>query len=315
MFSVIIPLYNKSSYIKKAVKSVLGQTYVDLELIIINDGSTDDSVEKIKCIKDQRLKIIGQSNLGVATARNNGVKVAKYNYITFLDADDWWDPEFLSSMKGLIETFPFGGIYGCAYYLVKNSKAYKAPIGIEPEFKCGEFNYLEVYAKKLCMPLTSISVIIPKKIFKELQGFKPNLKLGEDFDLWLRITLAYSVYFLNKPLAYYNQDVELSNRGIGKLHKPEHHILWNLEFLSDEETKNPSLKQLLDNLRVSGLYPYFLTRKYVEKAKKELVKVDWTNQPKSIYRKYKMPVFLLRGHFYIMKLGSRVKQKLAKIRN
>ena len=95
MFTVVIPLYNKANYIEKAINSVLNQTFTEFEIIVVNDGSTDESLEKIGHFKDARLKIINQENAGVSTARNNGVKEAKYDYVAFLVADDWWDEHFL----------------------------------------------------------------------------------------------------------------------------------------------------------------------------------------------------------------------------
>ena len=109
MFSVIIPLYNKAAYIEKAINSVLAQNFKEFELIIVNDGSTDDSFSKLTVICNRlsvenpeifnKIKIVQQENQGVSTARNNGVKIAKYDYIAFLDADDWWESTFLEEMK------------------------------------------------------------------------------------------------------------------------------------------------------------------------------------------------------------------------
>ena len=84
MFSVIIPLYNKSKYIEKALFSVLNQTYPFFEVIVINDGSTDDGCEKVKKITNDKIRLLSQPNSGVSTARNNGVKLAKYDFIAFL---------------------------------------------------------------------------------------------------------------------------------------------------------------------------------------------------------------------------------------
>ena len=96
--------------------------------------------------------------------------------------------------------------------MVKNSKKRLAPIGVDDGFTEGEINYCTVYAKTLCMPLTSITVAIPRAVFDEAGGFKPHLKLGEDFDLWIRIALKYKVVFLNKPLSNYNQNVDVTYR-------------------------------------------------------------------------------------------------------
>ena len=258
---------------------------------------------------NQQINIITQPNSGVSTARNNGVKVAKYDYIAFLDADDWWEPTFLEEMAKLVNNFPEAGIYGSNYFYIKNKQKRIVNVGVDKDFQSGYINYFGVYTKTLSMPLWTGAVILRKDIFNEMQGFKPNLKLGEDFDLWIRIALKYPVTFLNKSLSNYNQDVEVKHRGIGRLHKPENHILWNLDFLAEEEKRNADFKQLLDNLRVYSLFPYYLNKAIQENAKIELAKVDWTKQPKTAYKKYyETPIIYLRIKQRIMKMGSRIKK-------
>lgn len=312
MFSVIIPLHNKAPYIEKAIQSVLIQTYQEFELIIVDDGSKDNSFEIAERFKSPKVQIVRQMNCGVSTARNNGVKLARNNYIAFLDADDWWEPAFLEEMKALITEFPEGALYASSYFKVKNGKNIPAKIGVPNGFERGYFDYIKAYAISPWMPVWTGVTIVKKSVFEEMNGFKPALKLGEDFDLWLRIGLQYKVAFLNKPLAYYNQDVEQQSRAIGNLHNPQTHILWNLDYLTEEELKNADLKQLLDNLRVYSLFPYYLNKNYRKTAKAELNKVDWTKQPKSAKRRYELPVWYLKLNYQIRKVGSFAKQFLKK---
>ena len=93
--SVILPVYNSEKYIRKAIDSVLGQTFTDFELIIVNDGSTDDTPEIISSFDDERIKIINQSNQGPGAARNNALKTVRSDYVMFLDSDDWYHPQAL----------------------------------------------------------------------------------------------------------------------------------------------------------------------------------------------------------------------------
>lgn len=151
---------------------------------------------------------------------------------------------------------------------------------------------------------------MPRRVFEEMRGFPQGIKLGEDFMLWIRVALKYKVAFLNKPLSYYNQDVDMANRGVGKLHNPQYHMLWNLDFLFKEESTNPDYKQLIDNLRTYGLLPYYLSKEYHEMAKKELVKVDWNDQPKKTKKLYFQPLAWLRLRYGLKKVGSKVKQLL-----
>lgn len=297
MFSVIIPLYNKAAYVEKAIQSVLVQTYPGFELIVVNDGSLDNSLEVVcNCqLPTVNCQLLTQENQGVSVARNNGVKVAKYDYVAFLDADDWWEPTYLEEMKTLIENFPEAGIYGCGYYKVKNGRYIRANIGVDLGFERGLINYCRVYAKTMYMPLWTGATIIKKTVFELEKGFKPALKLGEDFDLWIRVALKYPVAFLNKSLAYYNQDVEDISRGVvqNKIYIPETHFVFNLDYLSEYESANPDLKKLLDLLRVYTLERYRLQQAYPDFYKKEIDKVDFNHQPLSVRVSYFLPIPVL----------------------
>lgn len=322
MFTVIIPLYNKAPYIEKAIRSVAAQTCRDFELIIIDDGSTDDGLEKLRVLSYEsretrpeffgKIKIIEQKNKGVSITRNNGVKLAQYDYIAFLDADDWWAPTYLEEMKNLIVQYPEAGIYASSYYKVKNGKHIQANIGVDEGFQQGLINYFQVYAKTLWMPLWTGATVIKKNVFHENNGFKPTLKLGEDFDLWVRVALKYPVAFLNKPLAYYNQDVEQANRAIGtKLHKPQEHMLFALKELYETEKPDSDLKHLMDALRVYGLFPYYLNKSTRKEALVQLARVDWSKQSAAAYRQYyRTPVWLLNLKRNIIQLAWKLKQKI-----
>ena len=312
-FSIIMPLYNKAPYVRKAVESVVGQTYSDWELVIVDNGSTDGSGEIVASISDSRIQIVRLGeNIGPGGARNHGVEKSTAPWICFLDADDWWEPTFLEEMVGLIERHPDAGIYGTGYYIVKNGKERIAPIGVETGFHEGEINYCKVYSKTLCMPLTSITVAIPRSLFEESGGFKTHLRLGEDFDLWIRIALKHKVVLLNKPSSNYNQDVAVTYRGTHHLRAPEEHMLWNLDYLEPVEHTNPDYKQLIDNLRTYSLYMYLLDRRYRDAARRELCKVDWSRQPKKTRRLYKQPLWCLSLTTHGRKIGSKIKQALLK---
>ena len=309
-FSVIIPLYNKAPYIKKALQSVMNQTFQDFELIIVDDGSMDDSLSVAKDVldgSDIEYQLIHQDNAGVSTARNNGVSASHGDFICFLDADDWWTPSFLERMDDLIAKYPDAGIYGTNYYIVNRGEQ-RVALHIP---STGYINYCYCY-RKLQMPLWTGAVSIPRFVFDELGGFKPHLKLGEDFDLWIRIALSRKVAYLDEPLAYYYQDSDPIWRGTGHLTDPRAHMLWNLGYLEQEERTNPDYKRLIDELRVRSLLSYYLSDKYRETAKAELAKVNWHKQPISVQLRYKSPVALLRIWKTLKKYGSRIKQRIIK---
>lgn len=311
-YSIIIPLFNKAPYVTKALESVFAQTCQDYELIVIDDGSSDNSYELAKELLEKsgiEFQLIHQQNTGVSTTRNYGVSLAHGDFICFLDADDWWAPTFLEKMSWFILEFPDAGIYGTNYYYVKNGRQRVCVTTAET----GYINYCKVYAEKLQMPLWTGAVCILKTIFLEFGGFNPKLKLGEDFDLWIRISLKYKVAFLNEPLAYYFQDSEATWRLTGTLRDPKEHMLWNLKYLEHVEKNNPDYKKLIDNLRSYDLFPYYLSSQYRNAAKQELAKVDWDRQPKKTLSLYNRPVLFLKCLYSFKKLGSAIKTRLIRL--
>lgn len=295
MISIIIPLFNKSNYVIKCLNSVLNQTFKDFEIIIINDGSTDNSLEVIEKynFKDIDYKIISQINSGVSTTRNNGVKSAKYDYITFLDADDWWEPNFLEQMVKLIEGFPDAGLFACSYFKIINKIKIPAIINLDSKFIHGYIDYMNLYSKGIWMPVWTGATIVKKEVLDNLKGFKPNLKMGEDFDLWLRINQNYKIAYLNVPLSNYNQDVDCENRAIGmKFYKPEEHFLFqNYDTLK----QNSDFIYLFEKLALYGLYPYYLYNKNFIEVKNIINTIHWSKHPHEWFIKYNIiPKYVLR---------------------
>lgn len=313
-FSVIIPLYNKAPYVAKAIHSILAQTFTDYELVVVDDGSKDGSGEIAnRAIEGYgNCRLITQDNSGASVARNNGAAQSSGDFLCFLDADDWWEPTFLEEMDRLIDEFTDAGIYGTNYTIVNETKRKTrvAPVGVESGFEKGYINYFQTYNKSLAMPLTSITVTIPRRVFEEMNGFPQGITLGEDFLLWVSIALRYKVAFINKPLAFYNQDVEVTNRGVGHLHKPESHMLWNLNSLKEEERNNRDYKILIDKLRVYSLMPYYVSHAYHSLAAQEIQKVDWSLQPESEYSKYHQPLLWTRTTYFFMRFGAKAKTML-----
>ena len=337
-FSVIIPLYNKAPYIRKALESVFVQTYTDFELIIVDDGSMDGSAEIAEAslleatrrheamrqendttptrpIAQSPYRLLKQQNAGVSAARNNGFAVSSGDYIAFLDADDWWEPTFLEKMAQLIEDYPEAGLYASNYMYYKPGKTRVAVNNIETEY----FNYPKAYYEGREMPIWTGATMISRRVMDEMGGFPLGIKLGEDFLLWAKIAMQYKVAFLNEPLAWYNNDVPATLRATRNLHAPEHHMLFNLGRLGDEamrrEAKGEDWKILIDKLRVNGLLDYWLDKRYHDQAAEELKKVDWNKQSASVKRIYKTPIWILKLKRLIMRWGSFFKQRLIKLRN
>ena len=311
-FSVIIPLYNKAPYVEKALESVCRQRFSNYELIVINDGSTDDScmiAEKyLQGMDGINYRLITQENAGVSAARNNGVAASKGEYVAFLDADDWWEPTYLEKMAQLIEDYPEAGLYACNYVYYKPGKT-----RVALNIPTGYINYPNAYYESGAMPVTSITAIMPRTVFDEMGGFPLGIKLGEDFLLWAKIALQHKVAFLNEPLAWYNNDVPVKMRATRNLHHPNNHMLFRMDSIASSLSPLASnLKSdwqaLLDKLRVNGLLEYWLDKRYHDIAAQELAKVDWSQQPDSVKRTYKTPIWMLKAKRQVMKWGSAVKQ-------
>ena len=349
-FSVIIPLYNKAPYIRKALESVFAQTYTDYEVIVVDDGSTDDSAriaeEYIREVKGERLKVKGaensgaettasrliasspnrlirQANSGVSAARNNGVAQAQGDYIAFLDADDWWESTYLERMAQLIEDYPEAGLYAFNYVYYKPGKTH-----VVLNIPTGYINYPKAYYESGTMPVWTGATMMPREVFEEMGGFPVGIKLGEDFLLWAKTAMHYPVAFCEEPLAYYNNDVPVALRATRNLHHPNNHMLFRMEVIGDENSDadtntysqlpianrptKADWKSLLDKLRVNGLLEYWMSKEYHNLATQELAKVDWSQQPDRVRRIYKTPIWMLKAKRQVMKWGSAVKQALVR---
>lgn len=205
-FSVVIPLYNKAATIVRSLESVLLQDLQAYEIIVVDNGSTDDSAELVRAIQDNRIHLIQQPNLGVSAARNAGIRAALGSHIALLDADDTWAPSFLAAMQALILKHPEAGWYAGGYAF-RFAEGDKAPVHPSLENFTGGLlpDYFAVVSRG-DMVATASSVVLPARVLQELGGFAEGERIGEDQDLWARIALTYTVAFDPKILAYYYQD-------------------------------------------------------------------------------------------------------------
>ncbi|MHA1178102.1 glycosyltransferase family 2 protein [Psychrobacter faecalis] len=196
-FSIVIPLYNKSYSVKRCIDSVLSQSYKNFEIIVVNDGSSDESlsiVENMYAIEINKklIRIINQNNQGVSIARNNGVAASQSNYICFLDADDEWLPNFLESMAGLINDYPNAALYTLAYNIQKEGfKSVKSKRGLPRNHRGYVEDFFKASAKGNVVHTSTACVL--KSVFIELGGFPNNVVAGEDLYLWIMFALNNKV--------------------------------------------------------------------------------------------------------------------------
>lgn len=251
-FSIIIPLFNKQNQIENTIKSVLNQTYTYYEIIVINDGSTDESVSKVLEFKDSRIQVYNQKNQGAAVARNLGIEKAKHDYIAFLDADDLWMENHLETLNTLILNFPDCGIY-CSRYKIKTSKNhFQIPHynGVENSYIGIVENYF--FSNRPFRITWTSSLVIPKEILSKNGGFTSGVTNGEDLELWTKVGINNQVAITNLITAIYNFDIpnSLAKKDINSMK------LMDFEQFKTAEEKNPHLKKFLDLYRIEYALQY-----------------------------------------------------------
>lgn len=197
MFSVIIPLYNKLDYIKRAIDSVLGQNFREFEILVVNDGSTDGGEIFVKNNFGTSIILIDQPNKGVSVARNTGISNSKFPFVAFLDADDYWHRDYLRWVFEVLQKYPEIKLVGTSY----SNKV--LPEKIEnPQIEFIK-NYFSQADKNTLF--TSSSTVMHKSFFEQNQGFNPHLIYGEDVDVWFRANAWFrkSIY-IQAPLMFYD---------------------------------------------------------------------------------------------------------------
>ncbi|WP_214759986.1 glycosyltransferase family 2 protein [Exiguobacterium sp. s146] len=283
LFSVIIPLYNKEKHIKETILSVLNQTTQDFEIIVVDDGSTDQSILEMEKVSfnNSKIKLIKQVNQGVSAARNAGLREAKGEYISFLDADDIWESNYLEVINKLIILFPNCDIFTTAYTVHLNEHTSKLSAAISYKDTDDE-NYVSDYwmtiNNKYEFVWTSATTI-RKKTLDDIGFFNENETIGEDLDFFARIALnnsniAHSIL----PCVKYNRYAENNARTSGKVAFPKAY----LEILRNEMNNfnRSSLQRLNIRLKYDKkiiAYTYTLILAGQRKKAREVLN-DWHPQ-------------------------------------
>lgn len=198
--SIVIPLYNKESSIFRTVQSVLNQTFKDFELLIIDDGSTDNSIKIISEVKDDRLKIFSKLNGGVSDARNYGVRKALSDYIFFLDADDIISDICLSVFIGLVNKYKGESVFISNFKILLADD--KEIIYSQGKKECLLDNPLKALWNKTVLPRTG-AMLIKRECFEHVGNFQTNITVYEDLDFILRLLKKYKAVYTPEVLLYY----------------------------------------------------------------------------------------------------------------
>lgn len=197
--SVVIPTYNRAYCIKQAVESVLNQTYKNIEVVVTDDGSTDNTEEVVSAIKDDRVRFVKMpQNGGPGAARNFGVENAKYDIIAFHDSDDIWRYEKLERQVKLMEAGGYDMVYGRYSYHYFLGSYDRINPACEIKMADKTENIYKTILKKniIAMP----TIVVKKELFEKAGGFNPQLKALEDYELCLRLTSLGKIGFLNEPV-------------------------------------------------------------------------------------------------------------------
>ena len=201
LVSVIIPVFNRPILVKTAIDSVLAQTYKNFEIVLVNDGSTDNTGNVLNNYEREyprRIRVIHQENAGQVISRNNGIKISRGQYIAFLDSDDFWHPEKLEKQIPL-----FAGRIGLVYCGINEVDEQGRVINAVP---CESRMRGDIYHHLLVRNrMTGGSVVVTRDAIDKVGLFDPQLKAAENWDLWIRIAKEYLVDFVNEPLVNYRK--------------------------------------------------------------------------------------------------------------
>jgi glycosyltransferase involved in cell wall biosynthesis len=203
--SVVIPTYNYAGYLRESIDSALNQTCEPIEVIVVDDGSVDETPEVLASYGN-RIRTFRQENRGVAAARNFGASQARGDYLAFLDADDVWLPRKLELQMARFERDPDVGLVHCAVEMVDDTGRIIDPFarGLEGNVAAELLRFRQV------IPGPGCAVVIPKRVFDEVGGFDERLAPAEDWDLCYRIAVRHRIGYVDEVLLRYR----LHDRGL-----------------------------------------------------------------------------------------------------
>lgn len=217
--SVIIPTYNSAHYVTAAIESVLGQTFRDVEIIVVDDGSTDDTREMLRRY-DAPVRYIHQQNGGVAAARNHGVRESRGRYVAFLDADDTWLSHKLERQLAALEEHPRHQLCYSAFTIVDSELA---PLATGESAREG--TALEDLLLRGNVVGSICTVLCERGVFERVGGFDPELSQCADWDMWVRLAAQTEFLYIDEPLVTYRQHTSNMSRNAPLLERDSLRVL------------------------------------------------------------------------------------------
>ncbi len=211
-FSIAIPLYNKALYIRSTVESALAQTFTDLEVIVVDDGSSDGGAELLAAITDPRLRVVRQANAGVSRARNRAIALARGEWVAFLDADDWLHPQFLASLVAAQKAYPQAEAVATRFFEFHDDHGAPPPMWQLSPGPLGFELITDLPARWMKGPsLMTSSVAVRTRRLRQMQPcFHPGESCGEDLDMLFRLAERTPIALVDAPLAAYRLNAQSS---------------------------------------------------------------------------------------------------------
>lgn len=228
MISVVVPLYNKAAHIERALRSIQRQTHEPTEVIVVDDGSTDEGGNIVRGFEMKGLRLISQENLGVSAARNRGLNEASTDFVAFLDADDEWLPRHLHSLSSLIDRFPNKGLYSTMHFINDGGglREPRSPFSAVCNY-CNVEDFFESFAIGLSF-VNSSTALVSKTKALSVGGFPENIRHGEDIILWTKIFLNSGMAHATARTAIYHRDAINRSSAVREMDPPG-----SLLFLAD----------------------------------------------------------------------------------
>ncbi len=257
LVSVIIPNYNYANYVCEAIDSALNQTYENIEVIVVDDGSTDGSREVLESYGD-KITTIFNDNAGVSVARNNGVKSSGGKYVAFLDADDIWLPQKLAKQVKLFEN---ERDLGLVHVGVEEFDSTEHSLNTRLEGMSGSVSHEFLLFERPVVLGGGSGLMITREIFNEVEGFDPMLLTSADWDLFYRISRRYKIGFVSEVLLKYR--IHGSNMH-GNIKRMEREMLYGFEKAFNEQSADVQniKRQAYGNLHKTLAGSYFQAGQY-----------------------------------------------------
>lgn len=306
MISVVIPLYNKSASVAETIRSVQGQTYSDFEIIVVDDGSTDDSARIVEGIQssESRLTLIRKKNGGVCSARNAGILAAKGDYIALLDADDVWDRDYLKEQMRMLSDFPDCQMWGINYgETIKGEIIRDVPTGLPDGFRGIVEDYFRIPGRVSDL-FCSSSVLIRKSAFDKVGLFDERIRYAEDSDMWFRIIARFPVAFYDRYMVFYRFDAE--NRAQTKYRPLKYFLPYFVDKYSSYKD-NRVFYCWMHRWSAQHIAKfYFNSEREREDATVAAGKLDYNVIPVKYWFLFKMPFLMGKTLYEVVKMKNRL---------